>query len=141
MPMLVQISIAVATVALVGVSIALIRAIGKLGNTAEQLERTMARLEQTIPEIERTILEAREVLDTLGNVARRVDTVAADLAGIGSRIARTTSMVVDEVVDPVTRVAAMVKGVRTGATTFLDSVRRKRALGFFTPAREGNHDE
>jgi hypothetical protein len=138
--MLVQICIAIATVALVGVAIALIRAVGQLGRTAEQLERTMSRVEQTIPEVERTILEAREVLDTVGNVARRADHLAGEFADVGSRIARTTSMVVDDVVAPVTRVAAVARGVRVGATTLLDTILRRRNLG---PAVHpgGNHDE
>ena len=140
MPMLVQICIAVATVAIVGVAIALIRAVGQLGRTAEQLERTMSRLEQTIPEIERTILETREVLDTVGNVARRADQLAGEFADVGSRIARTTSMVVDDVISPVTRVAAVARGVRVGATTLLDTFLKRRSLsrGAHTG---GNHDE
>lgn len=141
MPMLVQICIAVATVALVGVSIALIRAVGQLSKTAEQLERTMSRLEQTIPEAERAILEAREVLDTVGNTAKRVERVVGEFADTGSRIARTTSMVVDEVVSPVTRAAAVVKGVRTGAMTLVDSVLRRRSLGPSTYSTGGNHHE
>jgi uncharacterized protein YoxC len=141
MPMLVQICIAVVTVALVGVSIALIQAIGRLRNTADQLERTMSRIEQTIPEAERAILEAREVLDTLGNVAKRVDRVVGDFADTGSRIARTTSMVVDEVVNPVTRAAAVVRGVRTGAMTLVDLVLKRRALGAATHNTGGNHYE
>ena len=140
MPMLVQICIAVATVAIVGVAIALIRAVGQLGRTAEQLERTMSRLEQTIPEIERTILETREVLDTVGNVARRADQLAGEFADVGSRIARTTSMVVDDVIAPVSRVAAVARGVRVGATTLFDTFLKRRSLsrGAHTG---GNHDE
>jgi uncharacterized protein YoxC len=142
MPMLVQICIAVVTVALVGVSIALIQAIGRLRQTAEQLERTMSRIEESIPEVERTVLEAREVLDTLGNVAKRVDRVVGEFAETGSRIARTTSMVVDEVVVPVTRAAAVVRGVRTGAMSLVDSfLRRRRALGLAANETGGNHHE
>jgi uncharacterized protein YoxC len=139
--MLVQVSIAVVAVAIVGVSIALIRAIGQLRDTAEQLERTMARLEQTIPEIERTVLEARGVIDTLGNVAQRVDRLSADFAETGSRIARTTSMVVNDVVDPVTRVAAVVRGVRTGASTLFGTILKRRGLSSGAYSTGGNHHE
>ncbi len=142
MPMLVQICIAVVTVALVGVSIAFIQAIGRLSKTAEQLERTMTRVEQVIPEAERAILEARAVLDTLGNTARRVDRVVGDFADTGSRIARTTSMVVDEVISPVTRAAAVVRGVRFGAMSLVGSIlKKRRALGLAAHETGGNHHE
>jgi len=141
MPMLVQICIAVATLAIVGVSIALIRAVGQLSKTAEQLERTMARIEQTVPEVERVILEARAVLDTVGNVSRRVDGVVGEFAEAGSRIARTTSMVVDEVVSPVTRVAAVARGVRVGATALLDTILKRRSFQSAANSTGGNHDE
>ena len=140
MPMLVQVCIAVATLAVVGVSIALVRAVGQLSKTAEQLERTMSRLEQTIPEVERAILEARDVLDTVGNVARRADQLAGEFADAGSKLARTTSMVVDEVVNPVTRVAAVARGVRVGAMTLLDTILKRRSLGSAAHTG-GNHHE
>lgn len=141
MPVLVQISIAVATVAVVAIAIALIRAIGQLRRTAETLERTASRVEQTIPEVERAILESRELLDTLGNVAKRVERVAEEFTDAGHRLARTTSMVVDEVVDPVTRVAAVVRGVKTGASALFDAFARRRALANAAPSTGGNHDE
>ena len=141
MPVLVQICIAVATLALVGIAIALIRAIGQLRRTAETLERTASRVEQTIPEVERAILESRELLDTVGNVVRRVDRVAEEFTDAGHRLARTTSMVVDEVVDPVTRVAAVVRGVKTGASTLMDAIARRRSFRSNATSTGGNHDE
>ena len=141
MPMLVQICIAVATLAIVGVSIALIRAVGQLSKTAEQLERTMARIEQTVPEVERVILETRAVLDTVGNVTRRVDQLTGEFAEAGSRLARTATMVVDEVVSPVTRVAAVARGVRVGATALLDSILKRRSFPSAANSTGGNHDE
>jgi uncharacterized protein YoxC len=141
MPMLVQICIVVVTVALVGVSIALIRAIGQLSGTAIQLERTMVRLEQTVPEVERTVQEARELLDVLGRTAHRVDALAGEFADTGHRIARATSMIVDDVVVPATRVAAIVRGVRTGASTLVSSILKRRGLRPADPTIGGNHHE
>ena len=141
MPMLVQICIVVATVALIGVSIALIRALGKLRGTADQLERTMARLEQTVPEVERTVQEARDVFATMGRTAKRVDSLAGEFAETGSRIARASSMIVDDVVVPVTRAAAVVRGVRAGASTLVSSILKRRGLRPAEPSTGGNHHE
>jgi uncharacterized protein YoxC len=139
--MLVQICIVVATVALLGVSIALIQALGKLRGTADQLERTMARLEQTVPEVERTVQEARDVFATVGRTAHRVDVLAGEFAETGHRIARASSMIVDDVVVPVTRAAAVVRGVRAGASTLVSSILKRRGLRSADSSTGGNHHE
>ena len=133
MPLLVQICIVAVTIALVAVAVVLVRAIA-------QLERTMAGLEKSIPEIERTLVEARDVLDSLGQVIDRVDTVTQEFASTGSRLARASSMVVEEVIEPAAKIAALVKGVRAGATTLVGSL-LKRGVAAASPNPGGNHHE
>ena len=141
MPIVVQICIIAATLALVAVAIVLIRAIGQLRSTMAQLERSMAQLETTIPEIERTVIEARGVLDTLGTVADRVDGLTKDFATTGTKIARASSLVVGEVVEPALQIAALVKGVRAGASSLAGTFFKKRGADAATPNQGGNHNE
>ena len=142
MPVLIQVCIVAGTLALVAVAVALVRAIGQLRATAAQLERTMARLDQAIPEVERTVVEARGVLDSLGKVASRADALSAEFATTGGRLARASSLIMDEVVDPATKIAALVRGVRAGATTLVGSfLKRGGVAPAPNPDPGGNHHE
>ncbi len=141
MPLLVQICIVAATLAFVAVTVVLIRAMGQLRATAAQLERTMAHLDTTIPEIERTVVEARAVLDTLGKAASRVDELTKDFVTTGSKLARASSLVVNEVVEPAVQLAAIVKGVRAGATSFAGTMFKKRWADRAAAHQGGNHHE
>jgi methyl-accepting chemotaxis protein len=141
MPILVQICIVISTLAMVAVAIALVRTFTQLRATAEQVERTMAQVTTTIPEIERTVVEARELLDTLGSAASRVDGMAREFASTGERLARASSMVVGEVVEPAIKVAALVKGVRAGASALAGTFLKRRGVVSTTSNEGGNHHE
>lgn len=142
MPVVIQVCIVVGTLALVGVAVALIGAIRQLTSTASQLERTMARLEQTIPEVERTVVEARGVLDSVNRIATRADQVTADLATTGGRLTRASALIMDEIVEPATKVAAIIRGVRTGASTLVGSFLKRGGTNLIPSHDEGgNHNE
>ena len=141
MPLLVQICILVATIAFIAVTVVLIRAIAQLRSTAAQLERTMAHLDTTIPEIERTVVEARGVLDTLGTAAARIDGLTKDFVTTGSKLARASSLMVNEVVEPAVQIAALVKGVRAGAATLAGTFFKKRGADPASSHKGGNHHE
>ena len=142
MPVVIQVCIVLGTLALVAVAVALVRAVGQLAKTAAQLERTMARLEQTIPEVERTVIEARGVLDSVNKIAVRADTLTAELASTGGRLTRASALIMDEIVEPATKVAAIIRGVRTGASTLVGSFLKRGGLGPLPSHHEGgNHDE
>jgi hypothetical protein len=139
MPILVQVSIAAAALAFVALAVAVIRTLSQLRATAAQVERTMNSLDHAIPEIERAVLQARGVIDTVGNVADKVDRVSGEFAATGTRLARASSMVIDEVIDPATKVAALVRGVRTGAGFLVNSYFKRRHAGAVHEG--GNHHE
>lgn len=141
MPILVQICIAVGTVAFIALVVALIGAITQLRSTAAQVERTMGSLDRALPEIERAIADSRGVIASVGQVAHRVDQLSSEFAATGHRIARASSMVVDEVIDPATKVAALVRGVRTGASFLIGSYLKRRGASSATAQPGGNHHE
>lgn len=126
MPMLVQVCIVVATLAFAGAAIALIVALAQVGKTAAQVEQTMLQLDGAIPTIVKTVDEARIVLNTLNTVAERADRIADDLQHVGGKAVRLSGLFVDQVMTPASQVAAIVSGVRTGASFLLDGWRNRR---------------
>lgn len=141
MPILVQVCIAIATIALVALAVAVVRTMSQLQKTAAQAELTLGRLEHAIPEVERTVVEVRGVVASLGQVAERVDRVSGEFATAGSRLARASTLVIDEVIDPATKVAALVRGVRTGAGVLVGSFLKRRGLSASASSEGGNHHE
>lgn len=139
MPILVQVSIAAAALAFVALAVAVIRTLSQLRATAAQVERTMNSLDHAIPEMERAMLQARSVIDSVGNVALKVDKVSGEFAATGTRLARASNIVLDEVIDPATKLAALVRGVRTGAGVLVGSYLKRRQGGAVHEG--GNHHE
>jgi uncharacterized protein YoxC len=137
--MLIQISIAVATVALVAIAVALIRVLGQVQKTAAQVERTMATLDQSIPTIMATVDETRGVLDGINHVVARADRIAGDFETVGAKAAKMSSLVVDQVLAPASQVAALVAGVRGGASFLMDGLRKRRESRLTSTG--GNHHE
>jgi uncharacterized protein YoxC len=131
----------VATLAVITLTVVLVRAIAQLRSTMAQLEKTMARLETSIPEIERTVVEARDVLDSVGQIAARVDRLTEEFADTGSRFAKASALVVNEVIEPASQIAALVKGVRAGASSLVGTFLKRRGLGTASANEGGNHDE
>ncbi|MGH7725690.1 MAG: DUF948 domain-containing protein [Candidatus Eiseniibacteriota bacterium] len=140
MPIVVQVSIAVAALALVAGVIALIRVLGQLRSTAQQLERTMVELERSIPQVTKAVDHASEVLTSINGVTDQVKGIVDRFEPVGRKAAQLTSVFVDEVVEPASRVAAIVRGVKVGASTFMGNMFQRRGK---EPARlsGGNHDE
>ncbi len=140
MPILVQICIVAATVALVAAAVALIRVLGQLRQTAQQLERTMIGIDQSIPKITLVVEEARDVLASVNNMTSQVQGIVNRLEPVGRKAAQLSSLFVDEVVEPASRIAAIVRGVKVGASAFMGNLFHRREK---EPARltGGNHDE
>ncbi|MEP7028869.1 MAG: hypothetical protein ABI960_09770 [Candidatus Eisenbacteria bacterium] len=127
MPILIQICIAVSTVALVVAAIALTRVLAQMRHTAAQVERTMVTLDQAIPSLVRTVDEARGVLDSVNHIVARADRMTGDLEIVGGKAARLSTLVVDQVLAPAAQVAALVSGVRTGASFLFDGWLKHRS--------------
>jgi uncharacterized protein YoxC len=138
-PVLIQICIAVATIAVVGIAVALIRVLGQLQKTAAQVERTMVSLDQSIPTIVHAVDETRGVLESLNQVVARVDHIAGDFETVGAKAAKVSSLVVDQVLAPASQVAALVAGVRGGASFLMDGLRKRRESRLTNTG--GNHHE
>lgn len=139
MPILIQICIVIATIALAATAVALIRVLGQVRKTAAQVERTMLHVDGAIPTLVLAVEDARGVLDTVNHVAARADRIAGDFEHVGGRAAKLSTLLVDQVLTPASQVAAIVSGVRSGASFLFDGwLKRRRAT---TPSTGGNHHE
>jgi uncharacterized protein YoxC len=135
--MLVQVCIAVATLALVAGAIVLIQVLVQLKRTAAQAERTLSTLDGAIPTLVQTVDEARAVLGTLNSVAERAERIAGDFQEVGGKAAQFSSLFVDRVATPASTAMAVFSGLRTGASILLDGWRNRRRAS----SQGGNHHE
>jgi hypothetical protein len=138
-PMLVQVCIAIATLAIVAGSIVLIQVLGQLKRTAAQAERTLTTLDSAIPTIILTVDEARVVLGTLNSVADKAERIAGDFQLVGGKAAQFSSLFVDRVATPAGTAMAVISGLRTGASILLDGWRNRRRAQ--ASSHGGNHHE
>lgn len=139
MPLLVQVCIAVATLAIVAMAIGVLGALKQIKHTAEQAELTMERVQAAIPTFVATAEDARLALDTVHRIGAHVDRIGENVEQVGDKAARISNLVLNQVLAPVTKVAALVTGVRAGTSYLVNGLRRNpRTL---TPYQGGNNHE
>lgn len=139
MPLLVQVCIALATLALVAMAIGVLGALTQIKHTAAQVERTMERVDSAIPTFVATAEDARLALDTVHRIGRHVDRIGENVEQVGGKAAKLSNLVLNQVLAPVTKVAALVTGVRAGTSYLVNGLRKNpRTL---TPYQGGNHHE
>lgn len=139
MPLVVEICIGVATLALVAMAIGVLGALTQIKRTAEQAEQTLERLHSAIPTFVATAEDARLALDTVHRIGQHVDRIGENVEHVGGKAAKLSDLVLNQVLAPVTKVAALVTGVKAGTTYLVNGLRRNpRTL---TPYQGGNHHE
>jgi hypothetical protein len=137
-PVLVQVSILVFTLAFVVAAFALVRVLVQVRRTAAQAEATLRSLDAAIPRLVRTVDQAGEVLVSVRNVTAHAERIAGDVEHVGGKAVKLSSLFVDRVMTPTTQAVAVITGVRTGAMYLLDGwLRRRRAQ----QNTGGNHHE
>src|SRR5688572_16853586 len=107
-------------------TVALIRTLGQLRATARQLERTVQQVEETMPAVRKAVQDAHDVLHAAGNVTERLDRITGQVEHVGGRALRLSSLVVDGVIAPVGKAAAMIQGVKVGASYLVHNVIGRR---------------
>ena len=136
MPILIQVCIVVLTIAIVVATIALVRVLMQLRLTAMQLEETLKTVNTTLPRLEQTLERTDDVLAQVQGVVEQANRIAGDVGVVGNKAARLSSMFVDQVAGPVTRTAALITGLKTGATFLVETFKNRRRS-----STGGNHDE
>jgi uncharacterized protein YoxC len=140
-PILVQVCIVIATLTFVVATVALVRLLVQARATAAQLERTMAHVDAVLPTFEQTVEELRSVLDTTSVILARVDRVSSDVEGVSGKARQVSELVVNRFLMPVGDIAALVQGVRTGASFLFGAHKKRRAAETARASEGGNHHE
>lgn len=140
MPMLVQICIAVATVALIAAAIALLRFLSQAQRTAKQLERTMAHFESdVIPPLGSAVQEMRNAFDSVQKIMIRMDRISSGIEHVSGKALDISDTVVNRVLAPATQVKAIVEGLRTGASFLFGNGRGRARNTESQRSGGGNH--
>jgi hypothetical protein len=138
-PLFIQVCIALATLALVVTAFAVVAALGQIKKTAAQVERTMGRVDGAIPTFVATAEDARLAIETVRRLGTHLDNLGNNVEEVGGKAAKLSNLVLNQVLAPVTKVAALITGVRAGTTYLVNGLRRNpRTL---TPYQGGNHHE
>jgi hypothetical protein len=120
-------------------AIGVLGALSQIKRTAAQAEQTLDRLHTAIPTFVATAEDARLALDTVHRIGQHVDRIGENVEHVGGKAARISDLVLNQVLAPVTKVAALVTGVKAGTTYLVNGLRRNpRTL---TPYQGGNHHE
>jgi predicted PurR-regulated permease PerM len=138
-PLIVQICIAVATLALVVTAFAVVAALSQIKKTAAQVEHTLEKVDTAIPTFIATAEDARLAIDTIQRIGNHVERLGSNVEEVGGKAAKLSNLVLNQVLAPVTKVAAIFTGVKAGTTYLVNGIRKHpRAL---TPYQGGNHHE
>jgi uncharacterized protein YoxC len=122
MPPLVQICVVIVTLAFVAIAITTIRALLGLGQAAAQLtssaEVAMAQGERIAQELEELLVSMRGIMPPAQRVMSRFEQ-------LGERAADLSSVVLDEIEQPVLNAVAVARGVKIGTTHLVGLLTRR----------------
>lgn len=114
MPVLAQICMVVATLALIGIAIVAIRVMLETRNMLVTANRSLAGLPTLIDHATRTSKRADELLAAASQITRSAGSGAARIEGLATRTTSIASKLLDEVEAPLFRAVGVLRGLRTG---------------------------
>ena len=117
------------TLAAAAVAVFLVRALLQVRRTAAQAEAVLRRAEPFLAEAELAVREYRGLGHQLTGTAGRIDSLAAQIQGLGSKALGATDAVLAGVGGPVGRALALWSGVKTGMQVFRQLSSRRRGGG------------
>jgi uncharacterized protein YoxC len=138
-PLIIQICIGVATLALVVTAVAVVSALAQIKQTAAQVEHTLEKVDRAIPTFIATAEDARLAIETIQRLGTHLDRLGSNVGEVGGRAAKLSNLVLNQVLAPVTKVAAIFTGVKAGTTYLVNGLRKHPRT--MTPYQGGNHHE
>jgi uncharacterized protein YoxC len=122
MPLLIQICIAVVTVAIVAIAATSIRAMIRLGEAAERLT---SAAQVSMNQVERVVQETQELLASMREIMPPAQRVANRFHQLGERAADLSTAIFNEIEQPALTAVAVARGVRTGTAELLGLLTRR----------------
>jgi len=119
MPALIQVCVVIVTTAIV---VFVVRAIRTMAN----LEKSAHEIAQRVATVEGSVLRVRSLAESLHEaVTPPLRRAAVRLENVGERAASISDALLEEIETPVRNIAAVARGVRVGASMFLERLTRR----------------
>ena len=120
LPLLVEICIVVATLAVVAMAVAAVRAMRRVEKMTDQVANLTGEIHLWVGQAGELTREARETVAAAREVIAPIRRVADRFGILGERLAGLSGAVLEEVEGPVHAAMAVVRGVRSVTAAFLD---------------------
>lgn len=130
---LLQVCAVIVTIAIVAIAFVLVRTLAKFEKTAEQLSETAISIRDSLEQFQVLSRRANDLVTSLQEVVPHIRRTAERIESLGTRAAGLSSSLLEAVETPVHTVTAIIRGVRTGATSFLQKLKQR-----FVPGAMGN---
>lgn len=125
MPLLIQLCIVVSTAAVVAIAIATVRTMVKVDRAATELNRTLRLVRRKVEDTSEGVMN---VVASVEGMLPHVERVMSKFESVGERTARLSHTVLDEIEAPIRTAAALVKGIRSGSSQLVRSIRDRAVL-------------
>jgi len=120
MPLIVEISVAIASLAMVVIAVAAVLALSSVRKATDQVAKLAVDLQQWVGEANELTRKARETVASVRGVLAPVHRVAEGFEGLGDRAIKLCSVLLEEVETPIRTAVAVKRGVQSIATHFLE---------------------
>jgi uncharacterized protein YoxC len=119
MPALVQICIVIVTIGLLAIALMTIRMMSRVGKVAEDLSQVSRAVRESAARFDLVTHEAQALAASIRDCIPPVQRVVGRVDAVSERAAGLSSTILQEVELPVFAAAAVARGVRSGASHFL----------------------
>jgi methyl-accepting chemotaxis protein len=129
MPPLVQACVVIVTMSLVTLAFVAVRALVRIEKTAAELTETTRKavdtVQQTASQVQQVARRVDGVVASVGESVPGIRRVVTRFEQVGDRAAQLSNVVLDQVESPVRNAVAVVNGIRTGTSRFLNALARR----------------
>jgi uncharacterized protein YoxC len=115
MPMLLPVCLALATLSLLAIALATLRAVRRFERVADDLEVTTRSIREAVTELAGVTREARGVVAAVNGVMPRLRGLAGRFEDLGNRVAQMSAEAIERVESPVRAAVAVARAARRGA--------------------------
>ena len=122
---LVQLCIVVATLAMVTIAIAAIRAMMRFEAATHEFTRTAATVRDSVEHAEAVTRQVQDLVGSMQTAMAPLRRTAARIDEVAERATRASHAVLDEVESPLRNTLAVLAGLRTGTRSLIEALSRR----------------
>lgn len=118
MPLIAQICMVIVTIALVGVTVMVVRLMFQTRTLIESANRSLAELPALIENLQRMSARTDDLLLAFSQITTSARNGVAQVEGLATRTSAMAAQLLDEIEPPVSRAVGVMRGIKAG-TSFL----------------------